>query len=172
MIRYALACDRGHDFESWFSSASAFDEQAERGLVECPYCGSPRVAKQIMAPSVARTDRAAGPPSALAAGPPDAVPVMPSAPGLPAVVEPPREQVALLGEEQKQLREALRRLHAHVTANAEDVGRRFADEARKIHNGDAPERVIMGQADRDEVAELIEDGIPIAPLPILPDDRN
>lgn len=163
MIRYALACDCGHAFESWFPSSDAYEAQAARGLVTCPTCDSPRVGKQIMAPSVARTDRArlaapAAAPDAQEAG---------------AASEPvPSAPPVLLSDERRTLREAVAQLRAYVDAHAEDVGRRFAEEARAIHEGDAPERFIMGQADRDEVAELIEDGIPIAPLPVLPDERN
>lgn len=184
MIRYALACDSGHTFESWFPSSDAYEAQAARGLVTCPACDSPRVGKQIMAPSVARTDRprqpglpaaedapgSAGEGAAPGAGPaPAGGPAAGAA--LPAPV--PRPEVpALMSEERRKLREAVAQLRAYVETHAEDVGRRFAEEARAIHEGDAPDRFIMGQADRDEVAELIEDGIPIAPLPVLPDERN
>jgi hypothetical protein len=185
MIRYALACDGGHTFESWFPSASAYDEQAARGLVTCPACDSARVTKQIMAPSVARTDRT--PPeerlaaqdvagSAAESGEGDAGAAPGIAPGIaplgPALPVPASQPVALMSDERRKLREAVAQLRAYVEAHAEDVGRRFADEARAIHEGDAPERFIMGQADRDEVAELLEDGIAVAPLPILPDERN
>lgn len=163
MIRYALACDSGHAFESWFPSASAYDEQAARGLVTCPICDSAKVGKQIMAPSVARTDRA---PARLVAE--DVAPAPMAAP-VPVPAPPP---AALLSEEHRRVRAVIRELRAYVEAHAEDVGRRFPEEARRIHAGDAPERFIMGQADRDEVEELIEEGIPIAPLPVLPDERN
>ncbi|WP_372425085.1 DUF1178 family protein [Salinarimonas chemoclinalis] len=175
MIRYALACASGHPFESWFPSSESFEEQAARGFVACPVCGETRVEKQIMAPSVARTDRGAREtaiePSAPAVPAPsaDATPAdVPPAPGTP----PPAPPVVLLSEAQREMRAALRRLRAHIEATAENVGRAFPDEARRIHAGDAPERPIIGQADRDEVAELIEEGVPIAPLPILPDERN
>ncbi|MGP9818635.1 DUF1178 family protein [Salinarimonas sp. NSM] len=166
MIRYALACSSGHPFESWFPSSASFEEQAARGLVACPVCGATRVEKQIMAPSVARTDR--GPRETAIPAEPDALPAPPPAP-VPTAPPPP---VALLSEAQREMREALRRLRAHIEATTENVGRAFPDEARRIHAGDAPDRPILGQADPDEVAELIEEGIPIAPLPILPDERN
>ncbi|WP_029032784.1 DUF1178 family protein [Salinarimonas rosea] len=171
MIRYALACSSGHPFESWFPSSASFEEQAARGLVACPVCGATRVEKQIMAPSVARTDR--GPresaPEPAADAPPTGMPVVPA----PSEHGPPTAPpVALLSEAQREMREALRRLRAHIEATAENVGRAFPEEARRIHAGDAPERPIIGQADRDEVAELIEEGVPIAPLPILPNERN
>lgn len=157
MIKYALACATGHSFESWFSSSEDFDAQGARGLVTCPYCGTAKVAKQIMAPSVARRDREPEPPRA----PSPALPV-PAAPA----------PVALVSQADEQMREAIRQLRAFVSANAEDVGRSFAEEARRIHDGEAPERFIMGEATGEEVAELLDDGIPIQPLPVLPDDRN
>lgn len=159
MIRYALACAVGHSFESWFSSSEDFDAQAARGLVTCPYCGRAKVAKQIMAPSVARRDREPEPAQATAPAP--ALPV-------PAAAAP----VALVTQADEEMREAIRQLRAFVSANAEDVGRSFAEEARRIHDGEAPERFIMGEATGEEVAELLDDGIPIQPLPVLPDDRN
>ncbi|WP_349369620.1 DUF1178 family protein [Salinarimonas sp.] len=168
MIRYALACDSGHAFESWFPSAAAYDEQAARGLVTCPVCDSATVTKQIMAPSVARTDRAPSRPAAE----PEASPPAPASAPAPAPVPAPAPPPALLSEEHQRMRAAIRELRAYVEANAEDVGRSFPEEARRIHAGDAPERFIMGQADRDEIEELIEDGVPIAPLPVLPDERN
>jgi len=133
-----------------------------------------------MAPSVARTDRAHASLADDAAreetsqagggsGPGCIAP--PAGAALPAPAPQP-EPFASMADERRKLREAVAQLRAYVETHAEDVGRRFADEARAIHEGDAPERFIMGQADRDEVAELIEDGIPIAPLPILPDERN
>ncbi|GGK40465.1 DUF1178 family protein [Salinarimonas ramus] len=176
MIRYALACSSGHSFESWFPSSDAYEEQVVRGLVTCPVCGTAHVEKRIMAPSVARTDRAtpratdadetATPAPSPAPGP------APAAAASVPVPAPPPEAMALLGEAQREMREALRRFRAHIESTAENVGRNFPDEARRIHAGDAPERVIMGEANREEVAELLEEGVPIAPLPILPDERN
>lgn len=160
MIKYALACAAGHSFESWFSSSEDFDAQGARGLVTCPYCGTTKVAKQIMAPSVARRDREPEPAREAA-----------SAPALPAPAPVPAP-VALVTQADEQMREAIRQLRAFVSANAEDVGRSFAEEARRIHEGEAPERFIMGEATGEEVAELLDDGIPIQPLPVLPDDRN
>lgn len=153
MIRYALACDARHEFESWFPSSQSFDEQAARGLVSCPACGSGRVEKRIMAPSIARTDKAALPASV-------------------APVSEAPEPVALLSEAERGMRAMLKALREHVTANAEDVGPRFAEEARLIHHGEAEARSIYGQASPAEARALMEDGIDVAPLPILPDDRN
>lgn len=152
MIRYALACDQAHDFESWFPSSEAYDQQAARGLVTCPVCDSGKVTKRIMAPSVARSDKAA----------PPAV----SAPA------PAPQAMALLSEPEQKLRALVRAFREHVMANAENLGPRFADEARRIHYGEAEERSICGEASPAEAQALVEEGIGILPLPVLPDDRN
>lgn len=178
MIRYALACEAGHAFESWFSSSEDFDAQAARGLVACPYCDTTKVSKQIMAPSVARKDRAPSreqPDQEPSHGPSHGPANGPVPGGMPLPAAPCASDcgpVALVSEAEHQVREAIRHLRAFVSANAEDVGRSFSEEARRIHEGDAPERFIVGEATSEEVAELMEDGIPIQPLPILPEDRN
>ncbi len=160
MIKYALRCDKGHGFESWFPSSASFETQAKRGLVECPLCGSTLVDKQIMSPSVRLKGAAA---LVIDAVTPDAV-------AEPTVA--PEQSVALLGEQAEKLRIMVRELHAHVTANTEDVGAKFADEARKIHYGDAEERAIRGKATPTEAAALHEEGIGFLPLPTLPEERN
>ncbi|MCG6121457.1 MAG: DUF1178 family protein [Microvirga sp.] len=155
MIRYALACDQAHDFESWFPSADSFDEQSARGLVSCPICGSTKVEKRVMAPAVARKDRAQ------AASPPvDAPAAQTPAP------------VALLSEREHALRAMLREIRDHVVRNSENVGDRFAEEARKIHYGEADERSIYGQASLDDARALMEEGVAVQPLPVLGDERN
>ncbi len=163
MIRYALICDQAHDFESWFPSGDAFEDQRARGLVACPVCGSVNVEKRIMAPAIARRDRA---PQAVPAPVDEAV----SAPGTAAVSV--SEPVALLSEREKALRAMIREIHSHVTQNAENVGKRFVSEARRMHYGEAEERAIYGEASLDEARELIEEGVPVQPLPGLADDRN
>lgn len=144
MIKYSLVCDAAHEFESWFRDSEAFETQAKRGFVTCPDCGSAKVGKAIMAPAVARTDR-------------------PAAGG---------EGVALLDEKQIELREKLRELRAQIEANTDDVGEKFPEEARKMHEGVAPERSIRGRASLAETKALLEEGIPVLPLPGLPEDRN
>jgi hypothetical protein len=144
MIKYALRCDAGHGFESWFDSASSYDEQLKRGFVECPSCGSLKVSKQIMSPAVRGADRADGTPRATA---------MPAAPDA-------------------RMRAMIRELHAHVRANSEDVGPRFAKEARAIHAGEADERAIFGRATFEEARSLTEEGIGVLPLPPLPEQLN
>jgi len=148
MIKYALACEQAHEFESWFPSSEAFEAQRKRGFVTCPFCDSAKVEKQIMAPSVARTDK--------------------------ALTAPAREAqpVAILSEKERELRAALRALREHVMKNAEDVGKGFVEEARKMHHGETEERSIYGEADLAEARALLDEGIDVLPLPVVPDDRN
>jgi hypothetical protein len=166
MIRYALGCDRGHDFESWFPSSDAYDGQVARGLVTCPACDSAVVSKRIMAPSVTRTDKGLVAP-VLASEPSSANESAPEAP-----VEAPREPVQLLSEPEKHMRALLRAVRDHVARTSEHVGPRFAEEARRIHNGEVEHRSIYGQATPVEARALVEDGIEVHPLPLLPEERN
>ena len=159
MIRYSLACERGHEFESWFASSAAYDKQAKRGLVACPLCGSTKVGKAVMAPSVARKDK--GAPAQL----PVPVAANANAPQAP-------QKVAMLGEPERQLRDMIRALRKHVAENADYVGRRFPEEARQMHHGEIEHRSIWGEASPDEAKALAEEGVEVHPLPMLPDDRN
>jgi hypothetical protein len=147
MIRFSLVCDNGHDFESWFASNESYDFQIEQNLVTCPHCSVARISKAVMAPAVARA-RNAG--KAVAA----------------------KQNVALIGEGDAELRKMARDLHAKIVDSTVDVGAEFPAEARKIHDGDAPERAIRGQASAEEARALIEDGVSILPLPILPNERS
>ena len=161
MIAYTLACDAGHEFESWFASSQAYETQEKRGLVSCPICGSAKVGKTLMAPSVARTDnvtrRGTG---------------QSEVPAEPQQQEAPQQPVAMLGERERQLRDMIRALHKHVSENADYVGRRFSEEARQMHQGEIEHRSIWGEASPEEAKALIEEGIEVQPLPKLPDDRN
>ena len=160
MIRYALACDNGHEFESWFPSSASYDLQAERGLVECAFCGSAKVGKQLMAPALGRAGTAS---LAEPAPEPAAVEAAPA---------PPQQPVALLSEPEQAMRAMLRAVREHVTKTADYVGPSFADEARKMHYGETPHRSIYGEANAVETRALLDEGIEIHPLPIAPDDRN
>jgi hypothetical protein len=160
MIKYALVCEAGHEFESWFPNSDAYDKQAKRGLVSCPVCNSAKVSKAIMAPQVARKDRD---PAVIDAS---------SANVLSATQQPSTQPMALLDERAVALREAVRELRAKIIENSVDVGEKFPEEARKMHDGDAPARSIHGKASLAEAQELIEEGIPLMPIPDLPDDRN
>lgn len=151
MIRYSLVCEAGHGFESWFPSSDSYDAQVARGLVTCPVCDSAKVGKALMVPNVARTDRDRS--SA-------AVPTQPDTP------------VTMFAEPERQARALLRALREHVVAHSEHVGARFPEEARKIHYGEAEGRSIYGEASPAEARALIEEGIEVAAIPVLPDDRN
>jgi hypothetical protein len=149
MIRYSLVCEAGHGFESWFPSSDSYDAQVARGLVTCPVCGGAKVEKALMLPNVARTDRSPAPQSGQAAAP-----------------------VTLVAEPERQARALLRALREHLVANSEHVGARFPEEARKIHYGEAEGRSIYGEASPAEARALVEEGIDVAAIPVLPDDRN
>jgi hypothetical protein len=164
MIRYALNCDNGHGFESWFPSSAAYDSQAKRRLVSCPQCGSVKVQKAIMAPQIARKkgrDRAAEP---VAAETPAATPTSEAAPETTAT--------PLLMAQERELRAKLKQLRDHITATADNVGPDFPNEARKMHYGESKHRPIYGEASPEDARALIEEGIEVAPLPVLPGDRN
>ncbi len=149
MIKFALACDKGHCFESWFPDGAGYEKQARRGLIACPECGSARVAKAIMAPAVVGASR----------------------PEREKRVEAPLP-VALIDERQRALREMARSLRREIEANTDDVGAKFPEIARAIHSGKTPERAVRGQASRTDVEALIEEGIGVLPMPFAPDDYN
>ena len=146
MIRYDLICVEGHEFDGWFSSSATFDEQSRKGLVSCIHCGSSRVQKQLMTPGIpVRSNRKA-----------DVVPVV-------SGTSDPRQQ---------RVRTLMRELRKAVEENAEYVGERFADEARRIHYEEAEKRGIYGETTTDDAKALIEEGIEIHPLPVLPEEGN
>ena len=177
MIRYALACDHGHGFDSWFANSAAYDKQKKRSLVTCPLCGSAKVEKAIMAPSVASTTSAGAPllepagpqPANPSPTPPNPTPPLQPAP-MPAI--PPKNPVAMMSPPERELRQKLKELRDHIVKNANYVGSRFPEEARKIHYGETEHRSIYGEASPEEAEELHEEGIDFHPLPILPDDKN
>ena len=142
MIRYELSCDNGHAFEGWFGSADDFDRQQKMALVSCPTCGSAHVAKRLMAPSVSTARK-----------------------------KQQRQDLAVQTG-QREMMTKLREIVSTIRANSEDVGERFPEEARKIHYGEAEQRGLIGQASLKEVESLLEEGIEVAPLPVLPDDIN
>ncbi len=158
MIRYTLRCDHGHAFESWFQSSTAYEAQEKRKLVSCPVCGSAKVERAIMAPQIVSKkarDSAASAPAAtteVAAAAPASTP--------------------LLMAQERELRAKLKELRDHIVKTADNVGERFPNEARKMHYGDIEHRPIYGEASPDEARSLIEEGVEVTPLPVLPDDRN
>ena len=145
MIHYDLICDKGHAFDGWFRNSAAYDEQAGRGLVTCTQCGSARVEKQLMAPGIpVKSNRRSAQ-------------KMVAAPADPRLAE---------------LMTMMREMRRHVEENAEYVGDRFAEEARKIHYEESDPRGIYGNTSPDEARALIEEGIAVHPLPRLPEDGN
>ncbi len=143
MIRYSLRCVDDHGFESWFNDADGFASLQAAGQLACPVCGSAEVRKDLMAPTV-RPARTAAAPAA-------------SGPQKPDLSAPASELEAKLAILRRQIEE-----------NSEYVGMNFAAEARRIHEGEAPGRAIHGEAKPDEARQMIEDGLPVAPLPFLP----
>jgi len=170
MIRYALNCDQGHAFESWFANSAAYDKQAKRGLVACPVCGSAKVAKAIMAPRLAANlgQPTAEPGPATSSSPNPTTPPQPAP--MPAI--PPKTPVAMMSAAQRELQHKLKELRDHITKNAHYVGPRFPEEARKIHYGETEHRSIYGEASPEEAKQMHEEGIEFHPLPILPEDKN
>jgi len=147
MIHYDLICDKGHAFDGWFRNSSAYDEQAGRGLLTCTHCGSGKVEKQLMAPGIpAKSNRKS-----------DSATKMVAAPADPRLAE---------------LMNMVRVMRRHVEENAEYVGDRFADEARKIHYEESEQRGIYGQTTADEAKALVEEGITVHALLRLPEDGN
>ncbi|QHJ01185.1 DUF1178 family protein [Xylophilus rhododendri] len=145
-----LQCGGRHNFEGWFGSEDEFRDQLGRGLVACPVCGDTQIAKMPSAPRLNLSGARAGIDEAKVADPAPAT-VAPAAPA-----PSPQEE---------QLRAALWRAARAAVASAEDVGTRFADEARRIHHGEAEERGIRGQATSREARELVEEGIAVLPVP-------
>jgi hypothetical protein len=154
MIHYSLRCEQNHEFDSWFQDSAAFDKQVKRKLVACPICNSVKVEKAIMAPRIAKKRRGERQP-APAAAPTD------GKAATPMVMSPEQE-----------LRAKLKELRDFVKSNAEDVGQRFPNEARKMHYGEIKHRPIYGEATPDDAKSLIEEGVDVMPMPVLPEDRN
>ena len=149
MIKYALVCDQKHTFDSWFASSAAYDKQAKRGLVSCPTCGSIKVEKAIMAPRLSGTRKRMKEAPAAAAAP-----------------------VAMLSPQEQELRKKLKELRDHITKNADNVGNKFPEEARKMHYGEIEHRSIYGEATLEAAKEMHDEGIELHALPVLPDEKN
>jgi hypothetical protein len=158
MIRYALVCERKHNFEIWFSDSGDYDRQRKRGLVTCPVCDSGKVEKAIMAPAISRAGKKRSAPIEAPQPAPEAVPAP--------------ENVAVISPQERELRTKLKELRDHLTRNSDNVGTRFSEEARKMHYGETPHRSIYGEASPQEAKELVDEGIEFHPLPVLPDERN
>ena len=157
MIRYALHCERKHTFEIWFSDSADYDKQRKRGLVTCPVCDSKKVEKAIMAPAISRSGRKRSQPVA-----PQPAPEAAATP----------EPVAMMSPQEQEFRTKLKELREHLTKSADNVGKRFPEEARKMHYGEIEHRSIYGEASAEEAKAMHEEGIEFHPLPVLPDERN
>jgi len=164
MIRYALRCERDHTFESWFQTSSAFEQQVKRKLVSCPVCNSVKVEKAIMAPQIVskKGRREADAPS----------PQPQPQPQPAADPAPTQGSTPLLMAQERELRVKLKELRDHIVKNADNVGEQFPNEARKMHYGEIEHRPIYGEASPEEARALIDEGVEVSPLPVLPDDRN
>ena len=142
MIRYALTCANDHSFESWFQSAEAFDRLSAAGHVACAVCGSTDVEKTLMAPSV-RHSKDTGP-----------------------------IENETLSTAKSPVEQAIAQMRRHIEENSDYVGLNFAAEARAMHEGSVPERSIYGEARPEDAKKLVEDGVPVAPLPFLPSRKT
>lgn len=149
MIQYSLKCADGHQFDSWFQSASAFDKLQAAGHVSCAVCGSGDVTKALMAP---RVNKVANVPA--------------------AKPEPDTPKTPALNAPENEAQQAIAKLKKHVEANSDYVGKDFATEARAMHDGDAPERAIWGEAKLEDAKALVDDGIAVTPLPFLPTRKS
>lgn len=174
MIRYALECGEEHGFEAWFRSSDDFERQQSAALLSCPVCGSHAVTRALMAPAVSTSRKRAEIAATIAASiaaapaaPEPAVAASAPAPPVPVTLPDPRPDPRALA-----VAEMLRQLRRHVEENAENVGPRFPEEARKIHYGETDARGIYGQASRDDVEALLDEGIEVHALPLMPEDRN
>ena len=160
MIRYALVCEHGHAFESWFADSAAYDRQAKRKLVACPHCGSAKVDKAIMAPRLATSKKR------------KVLVEAPTATEAPVPAAAPAAPLAMISPQEQEIRAKLKELRDHLVKNADNVGPKFPEEARKMHYGEIEHRSIYGVASPEEATELAEEGIDFHPLPVLPDERN
>lgn len=142
MIKFSLACEKDHGFDGWFLSSDDYEKQLKRGLVTCPQCNSPKVGKTLMAPSVSTSRKIES------------------------------MSVTSVNEAQRAVLAEMKKLRDKVVENSEDVGQKFPEEARKIHYGETEARAIYGEASRDDVESLLDEGVEIAPLPPVPDDAN
>lgn len=159
-----LGCDSGHPFEGWFGSEDDFLQQRQQGLLECPVCSSREVHKRLSAPRLnLGKGQGAGADNAVPAGPSLAGEAGRPGEGATVPVHSPSPEAAAA---MALMNEAWSRAVRHVMANTEDVGERFAEEARRIHYGETAERGIRGQTSAEERQALIEEGIEVLPLPM------
>ena len=146
MIKFSLACETGHEFDGWFGSSEDYETQQKRGLIACPVCDTTKVSKSLMTPSVSTTRKKESRNQAIA--------------------------VATAHHAKTEMMAKLREIRDEITKNADNVGEKFPEEARKIHYGESERRAIYGEAGLQDVKELVDEGVEIAPMPVLPEDAN
>lgn len=171
MIRYMLTCELAHDFEGWFRNSDDFDIQKEKSLVSCPVCGSSDVHKKLMAPAVSTARVKEGPVEPVVVENAPEQPVVPETGDAPADTV---QQAALMPRDpnQREVLDALRVLRNRMVEASEYVGKDFPEEARKMHYGESEERNIYGESSPEDAKSLLDEGIDILPLPVLPDEKN
>lgn len=174
MIHYSLRCDSGHEFDGWFASSAAFDEQKQAGVLACPMCGSADVGRAMMAPAVHTSPAATGSGESSRETPseeaePRAEPATPPGDSKDVPVATP---LTVPESEREKFVSAVRALREAVAEHGTDVGSAFPEEARRIHYGEAEPRGIYGKAAPEEAEALLDEGIEILPIPTLPEDRN
>ena len=145
MIVFDLKCGKDHVFEGYFADSATYEQQAEAGEIACPYCGDVEIAKAPMAPNIAVNNKARGAPEPAPA---------------PERKPPPPEMARAIG--------TLRRMRSYIEKNFDHVGERFPEEARKIHYGEVERRSIYGDATKEEVGELADEGIEVGEVPWVP----
>lgn len=158
MIHYQLRCDQAHGFDGWFRDSATFEKQAATGLIECPECGGRKVDRALMAPAVSKRDVAARQ---------EVVPV-PEAPPAQEILPPDRSEKLAGGRLPAQMLAVLQKIRAEVEKKCDYVGPAFAEEARKMHHGDAEPRAIYGETTPEQAESLAEDGIEVTAIPWVP----
>ena len=166
MIKYQLICDQAHEFEGWFGDSAGFETQRDSGFLTCPVCGSAEVRRALMAPNLAspktrKTDLAEQP----------ALQLNPNRNRAAAPPRPPARRCRRLPRKMHELMTEMRALQTKIREECRDVGDNFAEEARKIHYGEAEPEGIYGQATAEEREALDEEGIEIMDMPWLPKDN-
>jgi hypothetical protein len=162
MIHYQLQCRQSHGFDGWFPNSSAFDVQVARGMVVCPVCADTSISRALMAPALARSRQAVLPAAA------EAKPVEAEGKAV-AVAKPAETPMAVAGEGMPDhVRAMLQRLRSEVERNCDYVGPKFADEARRIHKGEATPRGIYGETTPEQAEALADEGIEVNRIPWVP----
>ena len=145
MIKYRLNCPTPHEFEAWFTTISSFEDQMKSGYLACPFCGSSKISKGIMAPSISKGRKKN------------------TALKVPPVVNDKKTETLV---------DLVRKLHVELKKNAEYVGTNFSEEARRMHYEETAQRGIYGEATSEEITELNEEGIKVFMLPKLPEEHH